>query len=83
MQAVLKARASADNIAPTLIATTSDLQALIDHDEAQGSEPDLPVLRGWRRQLVGETLLSILDGRLKVWVEPETGKLRFGHLNHS
>lgn len=83
MQAVLKARASADNIAPTLIATTSDLQALIDHDEVQGSEPDLPVLRGWRRQLVGETLLSILDGRLKVWVEPETGKLRFGHLNHS
>jgi ribonuclease D len=81
MQAVLKARAAADNISSSLIATTGDLQSMIDR-KPEGSEPDIPVLRGWRRQLVGETLLSILDGRLKVWIEPASGKLRFGHLEH-
>lgn len=80
LQAVLKSRASIENIAPTLIATTGDLQELIE----RGASPDglnIPVLRGWRRQLVGETLLSVLSGRLKVWIDPTAGKLRFGHLD--
>ena len=81
LQAVLKSRASMENIAPTLIATTGDLQALVDRT-TQAEEVDIPVLRGWRRQLVGETLLSVLSGHLKVWIDPEAGKLRFGHLDH-
>ncbi len=80
LQAVLKARAASENIAPTLIATSNDLQALVDRKNSDG-EPDIPVMRGWRRQLVGETLLSVLGGRLKVWIEPSSGKLRFGHLD--
>lgn len=80
LQAVLKSRASIENIAPTLIATTGDLQALIERTSPE-EEVDVPVLRGWRRQLVGETLLSVLAGRLKVWIDPDAGKLRFGHLD--
>src|SRR5574340_713650 len=80
LQAVLKSRASIENIAPTLIATTGDLQALIERTSPE-EEVDVPVLRGWRRQLVGETLLSVLSGRLKVWIDPDAGKLRFGHLD--
>ena len=81
LQAVLKSRATIENIAPTLIATTGDLQALVERTSAE-EKVDIPVLRGWRRQLVGETLLSVLAGDLKVWIDPELGKLRFGHLDH-
>lgn len=81
LQAVLKSRATIENIAPTLIATTGDLQALVERTSAE-EEVDIPALRGWRRQLVGETLLSVLAGDLKVWIDPELGKLRFGHLDH-
>ncbi|WHZ21549.1 MAG: Ribonuclease D [Nitrospira sp.] len=82
LQAVLKSRASIENIAPTLIATTGDLQALVERT-SPAEEIDIPVLRGWRRQLVGETLLSVLAGRLKVWIDPDAGKLRFGHLDQA
>jgi ribonuclease D len=82
LQAVLKSRASVENIAPTLIATTGDLQALVER-ASPVEEMDIPVLRGWRRQLVGETLLSVLSGDLKVWIDPQLGRLRFGHLDHA
>jgi ribonuclease D len=77
LQAVLKSRASLENIAPTLIATTGDLQTLLERASPE-EEVDIPLLRGWRRQLVGETLLGVLAGRLKVWIDPDLGKLRFG-----
>ena len=53
LQAVLKSRAAMENIAPTMIATTGDLQtprrACLTRRRAGYS-----VLRGWRRQLVGK-----------------------------
>ena len=77
LQAVLKAISSEANIAPTLLATTADLQTLVelkqDHEKA-----DIPLLRGWRRQLVGETLLQVISGRQSVWINPATNKLEFG-----
>jgi ribonuclease D len=82
LQSVLKSRAAMENIAPTLIATTGDLQALVERTSPD-EEVDIPVLHGWRRQLVGETLLSVLAGDLRVWIDPESGKLRFGPLDHS
>jgi ribonuclease D len=80
LQSVLKSRAAVENIAPTLIATTGDLQALVEHT-APDPELDIPVLRGWRRHLVGETLLSVLAGDLKLWIDPQLGKVRFGRLD--
>jgi ribonuclease D len=77
LQAVLKSIAAEANIAPTLLATTGDIQSLIEikHDR---SEADLPILRGWRRQLAGNLLLEVLDGGIKMWISPETGKVEFG-----
>jgi ribonuclease D len=72
LQAVLKMRASEANIAPTLLATTSDLQALIDMKDV-GGEGDLPILRGWRRRLAGDVLLQVLAGTVAVRVNPATG----------
>ena len=75
LQAVLKARAAEAEIAPTLLATSADLQALVEAKEKKRT-PDLPLLRGWRRQLIGDMLLQILDGTVTVAVDPVKGVLR-------
>lgn len=74
LQAVLKARAFEHDIAPTLLATTSDLQALVDAKTGRGSL-ELPLLSGWRRVFVGQLLLDVLDGKLAVSVDPKTGAI--------
>jgi ribonuclease D len=75
LQAVLKARAAEAEIAPTLLATSADLQALVEAKEKHRT-PDLPVVRGWRRELIGDLLLQILDGTVRVSVDPDKGVLR-------
>ena len=77
LQSVLKSKAALENIAPTLIATTGDLQALVERPSTEEGV-DIPVLRGWRRTLIGDTLLSVLAGHLEVWIDPQAGKLRYG-----
>ncbi len=75
LQAVLKARAAEAEIAATLLATTADLQSLVEAKQ-QGREADVAILRGWRRQLAGELMLEVLDGAVVVRVGPG-GILRF------
>lgn len=79
LQSVLKAVAAEANIAPTLLATTGDLQTLIEM-KADRSEADLPILRGWRRRLAGDLLLEVLAGEIKVWISSDTGKIELGRL---
>jgi ribonuclease D len=54
MNAVKKAAGEHD-IDPALLATRKTLNALI------AGQRDLPVLQGWRRTIIGETLLAMLD----------------------
>ena len=75
LQAVLKALAKDEHIAPTLLATASDLQALVDAKHGR-DKLDLPILHGWRRKLAGERLLQVLDGKTVVSLDRHTGKLR-------
>lgn len=75
LQAVLKACAAEAEIAPTLLATSADLQALVEAKEKK-TTPDLPLMRGWRRELIGDLLLQILDGAVTVSVDPVKGILR-------
>jgi len=75
LQAVLKARATEAEIAPTLLATSADLQALVEAKE-KSRTVDLPLLRGWRKQLVGDLLIQILEGTVTVSVDPLKGILR-------
>jgi len=84
LQAVLKARAAAEGIAPSLLATAADVQTLVE-SKRQSIPPDLPVLRGWRRQLVGELLLQVLQGTVLVSVDAKTGALQIAArpLSHS
>ena len=75
LQAVLKSRAAEEGIAPTMLATTADLQTLI---EAKGDRTSLnvPILHGWRRKLAGDLLLQVLDGTVTISVDRVSGALR-------
>lgn len=76
LQAIVKARALQEEIAPTLLATTADLQELVDA-KVNRSTLDLSLLKGWRRILVGELLLGALDGKLAFTVDPSTRAIRW------
>ncbi|MDH5626378.1 MAG: ribonuclease D, partial [Nitrospira sp.] len=80
LQAVLKACATEAEIAPTLLATTADLQALVD-TKTNRAALDLPILKGWRRQLLGELLLDVLEGKRAVMISPKTGTITWSPLS--
>jgi len=75
MQAVARKRAEEREIAVHLLATRADLARLHQHVSGQ-ADPDLPLLHGWRWDLVGRDLVGLLEGRLSVGIDPATGYLR-------
>lgn len=75
LQAVLKACAAEEGIAPTMLATSADLQTLVEAKQNR-TALDVPILRGWRRQLAGELLLEVLDGTVTITVDRTSGALR-------
>ncbi len=72
LQAVTKACAAEKKIAPTLLATTAELQTLVDAGTTRASL-DLQLLKGWRRELLGDILLELLEGKLSVAIDPGSG----------
>ncbi|TML27469.1 MAG: ribonuclease D [Actinobacteria bacterium] len=66
-QALVRHRSQASGVAAQLIATSPELTRLVA-DVRRGGSPELPVLRGWRRELVGAELLDLLAGRLTLGV---------------
>jgi ribonuclease D len=67
-EALLRARAREAGLAYELLAARANLQAIIAAARAGTEEADVRTLRGWRRELVGEELLELLDGRLSLSV---------------
>ena len=59
LKVFLKARADQLSVASKLIASGSDLEALAGEDD-----PDIPVLKGWRREVFGEDALRLREGKL-------------------
>ncbi len=59
LKVLLKASAARHRVAPRLIADAGDLERI-----ATESEPDIPALKGWRRQLFGEDALRFKRGEL-------------------
>jgi ribonuclease D len=64
LKVLLKAVCEAEGVAPKIIATVDDLEAVADDDAAE-----VPALQGWRRTLFGEKALALKDGRLALSVE--------------
>jgi ribonuclease D len=63
LRVLLKGTAARHGVAPRLIADTDDLERL-----AMETAPDIPALKGWRRELFGEAALRLKAGDLAVTV---------------
>jgi ribonuclease D len=74
-EALARSRAIDAGLAYELVATRSDVQAVVAASRRGSSEPDVRTLRGWRRELVGAELLDLLAGRRLLDVDPD-GHLR-------
>lgn len=66
MSALVRLRARENDIAMQALASHSDLAMV-----ARGHTEDVDVLRGWRRAMVGEELLELLDGRIALSLDAE------------
>lgn len=63
LRVLLKAAAARNKVATKLIADTSDLERI-----AVETAPDIPALKGWRRELFGEDALRLKRGELSLAV---------------
>lgn len=75
LQALVRRIAEEEDIAPQLLATTGELSALVNN-RGRLDGLALPVLEGWRRELAGESLVELLEGRLSLRIVDGT-HLRF------
>jgi ribonuclease D len=64
LRVLLKATAARNRVAPRLIADTDDLERI-----AIEREPDVPALRGWRRELFGDDAVRLKAGELAITVK--------------
>ncbi len=76
-EALVRARAREAGLAYELLAARADLQAIVAARRISGEEADVRTLRGWRRELVGNELLELLDGDVSLSVR--AGRLRMLH----
>lgn len=67
--AIVRARCEYNQIAPELVATRGELEALLADSFRHKPDPDRHrLLQGWRRELAGEAVLALASGRLAVRV---------------
>ncbi|QFU16267.1 ribonuclease D [Microvirga thermotolerans] len=71
LKVLLKAVAEQEGVAPKIIATVDDLEAIAENDAA-----DVPALHGWRRTLFGEKALALKNGQLGLVLERGRVKMR-------
>jgi ribonuclease D len=64
LKVLLKAVADAERVAPKIIASTDDLEAIASDDHAE-----VPALQGWRRSVFGEKALALKDGTLSLRIQ--------------
>ena len=74
LHGLVRARALSASVAPRFVGPRSEIEAVVrwwlegDRDDL----PDLPLLRGWRRDLVGDAILSWLRGDAALVVDPDS-----------
>ena len=71
LRVLLKIKCDECDVAPKLIASSDDLDAIASRDDA-----DVPALRGWRREVFGEAALAVKHGRLGLVFDPELDRVR-------
>ena len=76
LKAYLRQASEETGVAVETLTTSSELERLVRDEKRERYADDHPLLRGWRRELVGEDLLQILGGKRYLAVEPGEGRLR-------
>lgn len=71
LKVLLKAVAEQEGVAPKIVATVEELEAIAENDNA-----DVPSLHGWRRALFGEKALALKNGQLGLVLERGRVRLR-------
>ncbi len=69
--ALVKGQSLGHDVDPALVANRASIERLVA-DGTRADPEQHPILRGWRRTLVGEALLDLLRGASAVGVDPET-----------
>ena len=69
-EALLRARAMESGLAYELIASRSELEQIVAAARRSAPEPEVRTLAGWRRELVGDDLADLLEGRTALGVGP-------------
>ncbi|MEQ1648808.1 MAG: ribonuclease D [Hyphomicrobiaceae bacterium] len=64
LKVLLKGNAARHGVAPRLIADTSDIERIV-----MELIPDVPAMRGWRREMFGADALMVKEGRLAITVK--------------
>lgn len=82
LQGALKTCAEHAGVAASLIATTADLHTLASAGRSR-EKASLPLLQGWRRNVAGDTLLRILEGRIAARYDPQASTLRLDEIKES
>ena len=67
-EALVRARAQQAGLAYELIAARADLTPIVVAARRGDAEPSVRTLEGWRRELVGNELLELLQGRRRLGV---------------
>lgn len=67
-EALARSSAKEAGLAYELIASKADLQAVVSAWRLGGAEPEVRLLSGWRRELVGEQVLRLLAGEVSLSV---------------
>jgi ribonuclease D len=71
LRVLLKIKCEENDVAPKLIASSDDLDAIAVRDDA-----DVPAMKGWRREVFGDAALAVKHGRLGLVFDPNTDRVR-------
>ena len=63
LASLVEVRAKQNDVAAPLLATHSDLSKI-----ARGHRQGIPVLEGWRYEMVGKELIDLLEGKLAIYL---------------
>lgn len=64
LKLLLKIKAEKYHVAPKLIATSADLEAI-----ARSTDPQVPALQGWRREVFGNAALALKAGEVALGIK--------------
>lgn len=71
LRVLLKIKCEESDVAPKLIASSDDLDAIAANDDA-----DVPALKGWRREVFGDAALAVKHGRLGLVFDPGRDRVK-------